>query len=126
MQGEAADQVSVKQPSEPERPTRSLLSNSTRRRLRSIVLFHVSHDRTCRHQTTFGPWVRHTKGAPRGPCQRDGTPSCTIFVYLVCLVGPVNLGHGGLSTRVSTVTRISGRTGYYTIPVYVYARWRGT
>lgn len=93
LQGRAAVQPSTEQPCEAERPTNSLSINlamqsgqpspqrATQRggTLDPVLLTHVSHQRTCCHQTTFGPITWHTEGVLRSPNQRDKAPLHTIF-----------------------------------------------
>jgi hypothetical protein len=80
LQSRASDQVSTEQPSDAECLTKSLPSNPVRRSGQPssrratqrdgapdpVLLTHISHDKTCHHQTTSGPLTWYIKGVPGG------------------------------------------------------------
>jgi hypothetical protein len=109
LQGGANDQVPAKQLYEVEVPTKSLSNKSASRGPNQILLIHVSHDTMHSHQTKSSGMVYRRDAGKYLSC--DIMPSYTIYA-LWDRSNPVEVN---LSIRVSTVTRILGRTEQYTI-----------
>lgn len=114
--GVAYDQFIAEQPYEAKRPTKSSPSHLARQKDRSSTANPRQNDKTCHHQNTSGPKVRHTEGAPKSRCQHNGTPTWWSLVYSVCLVGQVNPNRGDLAIGVSIVIHVPERMGRYTTP----------
>jgi hypothetical protein len=129
LRGGAADQPSVEQPCEAEWPTKPLTSNPVRQSgrptpgwatqqgegLDPVLPTHISYDKICHHQTMYGPWSWRTEGASRGPYHHDRTPPRTVSSVSRLPHGASQPQSGGLSTRVSIVTRIIERIGQYAV-----------